>query len=74
MNPSQQRMHESAQHAVEVHLSSCLMFEETKWRRTVTNEPRDRMIERAVRDGCDALIAIAQERRDKPLAHDYNPE
>ena len=73
-SPLYDRFVESAKHAIEVHLSACIMFEETKWRRTHDKRSRDAMIEDAVRDACDAVIELAQDRRDKPLAHDYNPE
>ena len=55
------RFEESAKHAVEVHLSACIMFEETKWRRT--HDARSR----------DALIRQCEARRLHPTAHDYNP-
>jgi len=65
---------QSAMHALEVHLAAVIMFFETKWRRTNTNQARDAMVEEAVREGCDAVIRAAQDRRDNPLAHDYNPQ
>jgi hypothetical protein len=34
-----QRFLESGRHAIEVHLAACIMFEETKWRRTHDQRP-----------------------------------
>ena len=67
------RFEESAKHAVEVHLSACIMFEETKWRRTHDARSRDAIIADAVREACDALIRQCEARRLHPTAHDYNP-
>jgi hypothetical protein len=50
------------------------MFEETKWRRTKDTRPRNQVVEDAVREGCNALIRLCQERRFKPAQHDYEPE
>ena len=69
-----QRFLESGRHAIEVHLAACIMFEETKWRRTHDQRPRDTVVDDAVRRGCDALIELSEQRRNNPLAHDYNPE
>ncbi|MEY4783390.1 MAG: hypothetical protein RIR41_1325 [Pseudomonadota bacterium] len=68
------RYEESGRHALEVHLAACIMFEETKWRRTKDTRPRNQVVEDAVREGCNALIRLCQERRFKPAQHDYEPE
>lgn len=72
--PLTDRYKASAAHALEVHMAACCMFAEMQWRRQITNQPRDEAIEVAVREGCEALIRAAQDRRNNPLAHDYNPE
>lgn len=69
-----ERLQESAQHALEVHLAACLLFAETRWKRTVTNMPREAVVRLAVREGCDALIELARIRRDHPRPHDLDPE
>jgi len=70
----EERIRASAKHAIEVHVSAGLMFGENQWRRTITNEPRDRMIERVLRTTCEILRDEADKRANNPLAHDYNPE
>jgi hypothetical protein len=65
---------EAAKHALEVYYAGVLMLEEMKWRRTHDSRSREQMIRDGIRKGTDILVEQALQRRDNPLAHDFNPE
>lgn len=67
-------IHEAAKHALEVYYAGTLMVHEMRWRRTHDSRSRDQMVRDAIRTSTDILVEHALERRDNPLAHDFNPE
>ena len=63
----------SATHAIEVHVAACLMFAEARWRRSVTNMPRERMLEEALRECCEELARKARVRGMELRGEDRDP-
>lgn len=63
----------SANHAIEGHVAICLMFAETRWRRSVTNMPRERILEEALRECCEELARRALERGRELRGEDRDP-
>lgn len=63
----------SARHALEVHVSACLMYAEMQWRRSITNLPRDQVIQTALREACEKLAHEAQKRAGEVRPEDLDP-